>query len=223
MDHAKISISTGVTLAGGGDLDARMLGDALQIAPELIAADGAADRLAGLGHIPLAIVGDMDSIRNLESWRGSATKIVQFDEQDTTDFEKCLLAINAPYYIGVGFMGGRTDHMLAALHALLRHSDKPIVLVGPDDVIALISQKRPFSVVLHAGERVSLFPLEEVLISHSYGLRWPVSGMRMRIGQKIGTSNIASGGALGLTVDGPGLIISLERSRLGDLVTALTA
>ncbi|MEM6356286.1 MAG: hypothetical protein AAF844_11480, partial [Pseudomonadota bacterium] len=64
----RLSYTQPVILAGGGTLDERMLERAHAAAamahPEgagaVIAADGAADRLAALGQMPDAVIGDMD-------------------------------------------------------------------------------------------------------------------------------------------------------------------
>jgi thiamine pyrophosphokinase len=45
-------------------------------------------------------------------------------EQDTTDFEKCLYSVAAPLLLGVGFLGGRADHHLAAMNVLVRYADR---------------------------------------------------------------------------------------------------
>ena len=70
MNGVSLQFDGPVTLAGGGALDAAALGEALALAPVLIAADGAADRLAALGRDPVAVIGDMDSLADPARWGG---------------------------------------------------------------------------------------------------------------------------------------------------------
>ncbi|HET7409287.1 MAG TPA: thiamine diphosphokinase [Paracoccaceae bacterium] len=209
-----------VTLVGAGVLTRDMLDEALALAPELVAADGGADRLAGWGLAPAAVIGDMDSVADPERWRGSS-RVLQLPEQDTTDFEKCLYATEAPFYIGAGFTGARVDHMLAVLHAMLARPGKPVVLLGEADAIALLPPGRVIGVDLAPGARVSLFPLAPVRGTHSAGLTWPVEGLEMAPGVRIGTSNIATGGRVELGFDAPGAVMIVERRHLAALIGAL--
>lgn len=211
---------TPVTLVGAGTLTRDMLEEARRFAPDLVAADGGADRLAAWGLAPAAVIGDMDSTAP-GLWRGGATRIVALAEQDTTDFEKCLYATEAPFYLGVGFTGGRVDHLLAVLHVLLRRSDKPVLLLGEADATGLLPPGRVVGLDLEPGARVSLFPLLPATGTHSHGLRWPVAGLRMSPGERVGTSNVAVEPRVEVGVDAPGTLLTVERQHLGALLQAL--
>ena len=65
-----------------------------------------------------------------------------------------------------------------------------------------------------------LDPLVPVRVRKSAGLRWPVDGMTLAPGVKIGTSNQALGGKVMLEPEGPGLLVILPAERLPDLVAA---
>ena len=77
------------------------------------------------------VIGDMDSVTNLDQLPVSVRQI-RLSGQDDTDFEKCIRLINAPLIVGLGFMDGRLDHSLAALDAIARlehdHGSNDIVL-----------------------------------------------------------------------------------------------
>ena len=126
-DPALLVFDRPVTLVGGGAVDRATVDEARAIAPELVAADSGADRLAGWGMVPAGVIGDMDSIGDPDRWRAGPTRFLSLAEQETTDFEKCLYATRAPFYIGVGFTGPRVDHLLAVLHAMLARPEKTVV------------------------------------------------------------------------------------------------
>ena len=219
MKAQTISFPCAVTLVGGGALDAQMLAEATRLAPVLVAADGAADRLRALGMDPALIVGDMDSLQDRASW--DPEKVLALEEQDSTDFEKCLYSTSAPGYVAAGFTGRRVDHMLAAFHALLRYPDKRVVLLGEEEVIASLPAARTFDISVDPGAVVSIYPLLPVKGTHSRGLKWSVEGLEMAPGRQIGTSNEAVEDNISIGFDGPGAILMLERRYLGALFEAL--
>lgn len=210
-----------VTLVGGGAMTRAMLDEARAIAADLVAADGGADRLAGWGLDPAAVIGDMDSVAEPERWRGGPIRFLQISEQESTDFGKCLSATEAPLYIGVGFTGGRVDHTLAVLHAMLARPEKRVVLLGEEDAIALVPPREPFGVDVEPGARVSIFPLVPVRGTHSRGFEWPIDGLDLAPGERVGTSNIATAPRVEVAFSGPGALMLLERRHLAALVRAL--
>ncbi|HLS18966.1 MAG TPA: thiamine diphosphokinase [Paracoccaceae bacterium] len=206
-----------VTLVGAGVLTRAVLDEALALAPELVAADRGADMLAELGLMPGTVVGDMDSISDPDRWAKMA-RLVRIREQETTDFEKCLYATEAPFYIAAGFTGGRVDHSLSVLHGLLAREGKQVVLLGEDDAITLLPPGEIVGLDLPAGARLSVFPLLPTTGIHSKGLIWPIKGLDMAPGQRIGTSNVTSGGRVELGFDRPGAVLIIEREHLSALV-----
>ncbi|MEM9139633.1 MAG: thiamine diphosphokinase [Pseudomonadota bacterium] len=221
MTDLPLRFANPVTLVGGGTLARPALDAALSIAPHLVAADGAADVAAAHGLQPEAIVGDMDSLADPAAWADRGVPMIEIAEQDSTDFEKCLTAIEAPFFLGVGFTGRRTDHTLAVFHAMLARADRPVVLVGEDDVIALVPPRRRLDLSLRIGAWVSLFPLCPVTGQISEGLRWPVDGLSFCTGAQIGTSNEAVAPDIALGVDAPGLLIMLQPEFLQALLRGL--
>lgn len=207
-----------VTLVGDGAFDRAMLEEARALGPTVIAADGAADRLAALGVRPAAVIGDLDSIG--PEGRAAADRIVALDEQDTTDFEKCLYATRAPLYLAVGFTGRRLDHTLAALHVLLARPEARVVLVGEAEAIATVPPGVTLCLGLAPGARVSIFPLRPVT-GRSTGLRWPLDGLALAPGGAIATSNEAVGGDVTLRFENPGALVMLERPELALLASVI--
>ncbi len=206
------------TLVGGGKLRPGAVQEALSLAPQLFAADGGADAILALGLTPRAVIGDMDSISE-QARAAFGPVLVTVAEQDTTDFEKCLLRIDAPVVIAVGFTGGRLDHQFAVMNALARHSHRYVVLLGSEDC-AMVVPAGGIGVALSAGTRVSLLPLAAAECSAT-GLRWPVDGCRLAPDGLVSVSNEATG-PVSVSASGP-VLISLPRSELRLLVDAAQA
>jgi thiamine pyrophosphokinase len=222
MDQLPIRFQTAVTLVGAGAFDLEMVEAARRLAPVLIAADGGAERLAALRLAPQAVIGDMDSLADPERWRTGPAHFVHLAEQDSTDFEKCLYATEAPLYLAVGFTGRRIDHTLAALHAMMRYPAKRVILVGEDEVSALARPGSILRLAVTPGARVSIYPLLPVTATHSRGLTWPVDGLAFAPGRRIGTSNAATQPVIELAFDGPGALVMVEREALGALAGAMS-
>ncbi len=221
MTERRLIFDQPVTLAGGGPFDHVMLKEALSVAPVLIAADGAADRLAGWGEIPRAVIGDMDSIADMAVWQSRPSEIVHFSEQDSTDFEKCLYATEAPFYVGTGFTGGRMDHTLAAFHVMLARRDKTVILLSEVEVIALLPDGVKIDVDVAPGALVSFFPLMPAKGVQSSGLRWPTDNLELAPGVMTSTSNQAIDGRVSVRFDGAGVLMFLERRYLKALIRAV--
>lgn len=207
-----------VTLVGGGPLADGDLRAALALAPALVAADGGAGACLNAGLIPLAVIGDMDSLPP-DAARTLAGRLHRVAEQDSTDFDKALSRIDAPLVIGLGFAGGRLDHELAALHALVARAQKPCLILGPETLA--LHCPPALDLPLAAGTTVSLFPLLPVRVT-SRGLRWPTDGLLLSPRGRIGTSNAALG-PVTLRPLARGLLVILPRSALELAAHALRA
>ena len=214
-----LSFPEGATLVGGGALDRDGLEAARARAPRIVAADGGANRLRLWGVRADAVIGDMDSVEDPARWAAEGARVLELAEQDTTDLEKCLYATDAPLYLGVGFLGRRFDHTLAALHALLRHADKRVALIGEEDVVLLAPPV--WRARLAPGARVSFFPLRPVRGIVSEGLRWPIDGLAFAAGERIGASNEAVAETVEARFDGPGMAAMVERRFLDAALASL--
>ena len=206
-----------VTLIGGGELCLDALAMSRTLAPQLVAADGGANHFSECMDELSAVIGDLDSLERPELWRRELKeKLVEIVEQDTTDFEKCLYSVEAPYFLAVGFLGGRHDHSLAATHILLKRSHQRVVLLNRQEVLFLMP--RHWRISLPLGSRVSLFPLKESIAEISRGLRWPIDGLTMEAGAQIGTSNEVASPVVEIELRGQkrwsDLIVSLDRLHL---------
>jgi len=208
-----------VTLIGGGPAPADLLARALAIAPVAVGADGGAETPLPGGARVVAAIGDLDSVRDPEGLRARGVAVHELAEQDTTDLEKCLYSVAAPLTLGVGFLGGRVDHHLAALNALARAAPRPVILLGAEDLV--FACPRTLALDLAPGARVSFFPLAPVTGLVSEGLRWPVKGLAFAPGGRIGTSNAATGGRMRAGFDGPGMLAILPLDQLEAVAAGL--
>lgn len=222
MAELPLRFETAVTLVGAAAPDAATVEAARRIAPALVAADGGAERLAAMRLAAQAVIGDMDSLAEPERWRGGPATFVHLAEQDTTDFEKCLYATEAPLYLAVGFTGRRLDHTLAVLHTLLAYPEKRVVLAGEAEAAALAPAGEVLRLRVRPGMRVSVYPLGPVTGTHSRGLAWPIDGLELAAGRGIGTSNRATRPVIELGFDRPGALVMLEPDALGALAAAIS-
>jgi thiamine pyrophosphokinase len=206
-----------ITLIGGGDLNAGDLEFALERAPLLVAADGGASAALQAGHEPVATIGDFDSLSPADLARIPADRLFPIREQNSTDFDKALRSISAPLVLGVGFLGARVDHQLAALNTLVRRADRPCILIGAHEVI--FHAPSQLEVALSPGDIVSLFPMA-LVSGRSQGLEWSIDGLCMAPDKSIGTSNRALG-PVQLEMDGPGLLVIMPRHALDAVMHAL--
>ncbi len=213
-----VQTSKNVTLVGAGQASKGQLSTALEFAPYLVAADGGAELALNYGMTPKKVIGDFDSIDKALLRNIPESRQFYLAEQDSTDFDKCLRHIDAPLILGVGFLGRRLDHQLAALNSLVRHDRQKCVLLGEDDLV--LALKGPIELVLEPGSRLSLFPLQATQ-GTSAGLEWPIAGLKFAPGGPIGTSNRATNGLVRLEFFEPGMLLILPTQALRAVVASL--
>ncbi len=218
MNLCIVDSPDGVTLVGGGPVQARLLGMALRRAPVLVAADGGADRALAAGHVPVAVIGDFDSLSAEARRRIPPDRQHRITEQETTDFDKALRSIAAPFVLALGFAGARIDHSLAVFNTLLRHPGRVCIVLGAEDAVFLCPPD--LTLRLPVGDRLSLFPMGAVR-GTSDGLRWPIDGIALAPDGLIGTSNAVSAPTVRLRVDAARLLVILPRRRLDAVLDAL--
>ncbi|MAS45558.1 MAG: thiamine diphosphokinase [Rhodobacteraceae bacterium] len=207
-------------LLGGGPAPSGLIAALAPLCGAVIAADGGANRLRDAGPAPDAVIGDMDSLEDPDHWRARlGDRLIPVAEQDSTDLEKCLRLTRAPLYLGVGFLGGRIDHSLAALHTLLVHPERRILLAGRED-LAFLAPLR-WRARLETGARVSIYPLADCVGLASTGLEWPLESLPLGPGTRIGTSNRASAAEVGLDLSARGALIVVERRFLREILASL--
>ncbi len=191
MPVQKLQFDGPLILCGPSDLEPSLLADMASRQYGIVAADGGANSLLAHNIVPDAIIGDFDSLDPVPI-RGHDITSIRLDEQDSTDFEKCLYSVDAPVYLAFGFTGRRLDHTMASLHNLVKYHDKKnILLIGRDDVSFVTCGNFSFDGM--AGQIVSIFPVEPVRFESSNGLKYPLDNLEIAVGRQIGTSNMMTG------------------------------
>jgi len=153
---------------------------------------------------PHRIVGDMDSV-----W-GSVASMYrdneaygcllddQSDDQDSTDFAKCLRAITkhkpeVKRVFTLGALGGRLDHVLYNMKTLFDFPELEIVLIGDDSMARAVPagkttiKRDARHKLMHCG----LVPLQGNARVSTTGLKWNLNDevMSFNAGGLISTSN----------------------------------
>ena len=114
------SYTTPVVLVGGGNIAWEKLNSISHNSYPIIGVDSGAEALYQSGIRVDKVIGDLDSVSKLQSLP-QTTEIIKVSEQDTTDFEKALYSIDAPFFICFGFWGNRLDHCLSTIHILTKY------------------------------------------------------------------------------------------------------
>lgn len=218
MHSPIVSSSSPVTLVGGADLGTDELNISLKRAPIIVAADGGADHALAARCEVAAVVGDFDSISDAARHR-FADRMHSVDELDTTDFEKLLSRVEAPLYLGCGFLGGRLDHTLAVLNVLARYSEKRVILLSADDVVFVAPPM--LTMTLSVGTRIGLLPLGQVS-ARSNGLQWNLDGLDLHPTRWVSSSNAAAADLVTVVSTGP-LIVTLPLAQLDAAISAVHA
>ncbi|SMQ75633.1 thiamine diphosphokinase [Devosia lucknowensis] len=206
-----------LAVVGGGAVEPGLLQDLAARGVALVGADGGGNAIGDVGIVPEAILGDLDSLDDRDSWE-QRTRVIHIPEQITTDFQKALYSTSAPVTLALGMTGKRLDHTLAALGALLEVAPhRKVILVDETDVALAISG--PFSFHAARGERISIHPLVPIVFERTGGLFYPMNDLLLDPAGRLGTSNEGTGGVVDIVPkdDTPWLLI-LGRERLWDLV-----
>jgi thiamine pyrophosphokinase len=205
-----------VTLIGGAQTGNDEISTAMRLAPRIVAADGGAAQVMSAGYRPERVIGDLDSLP--DDLRLSLADVIEcVSEQETTDFEKCLMRIDAPRILALGFMGGRIDHQLAVLNVVARYAGRRVVLFGAGDC-AVVVPKDGLSLTLPVGDRVALMPMG-VSQAWTTGLRWNLDGQALAPDGMISSSNEVAG-PITVRVSGP-VLLSTSAANLPALWSAL--
>ena len=220
MNKTALSFDNPITLVGGAEVSADNFRESIQFTSNVVAADGGANTCLKYGVKPEAVIGDMDSIDEISKTQIGQDLIHFVSSQDDTDFEKSLKRISAPLILGLGFLGDRLDHQMAAQTALVKHYDKKVLLIGRHDLVFLTPPE--FSITLKNKCRVSIYPMGECSIG-STGLRWKTDDIVFSPLSTIGTSNCTTEDKIELYPRKPLVLTIIPRDFLIPTCLALLA
>lgn len=208
-----------ITIVGGAHFSQRLLLESLKRAPVVYAADGGANLCMQYGCQPKQVIGDLDSLSPSLRSDLDPSCVIHVPEQDTTDFEKLLIRVDAPFMLAVGFMGGRIDHQMAVQTVLTAYAHRKIICVGDEDVMFVSPPE--IDLPLDAGTRISLYPMAPVQ-ARSTGLYWPTDGLSFAPDGQIGTSNKATR-PVTLLPSAPCMLVVLSKTCLDIAIDAMQA
>lgn len=187
----------------------------------VIAADGGAASLDGLGRRPDLLIGDLDSVdaRLVERLEGEGVTVERHPvDKDASDTELALeraLADPAAEVVILGALGGeRLDHELANLLLLADPAlaGRDVRLVRGDTHVRVARGGERLVLDGSAGDLVTLLPVGgDAVGARTEGLRWPLRDATLAMGRSRGLSNL---------VEAPPASVSLERGTLLVVETA---
>ena len=206
----KVAIALGGELVAGPRIKAALDGAGI-----VIAADGGAASLEGIGFAPDVLVGDLDSIPDsrLEELQRVVPEILRYPtRKDATDAELALgeaLARGATEITVVGAFGGpRVDHELANVLLLTAPSirDRDVrLLTELFEAWAVCNSERVFAT--ETGDTVSLLPVGDTVAGVTTdGLEWKLDRAALTLGSTYTVSNAAASGRVSVSV-GTGTVI----------------
>ncbi|MBP9792184.1 MAG: thiamine diphosphokinase [Rickettsiales bacterium] len=156
----------------------------------MIAADGAANKLIRKNIVPSYIIGDLDSLDTKQSWVNS--KIINIQDQNTTDFEKCIDYINTNMLfptLVLGINGGEIDHIIDNLNKFIKYSSTiPMMFFDMPNKWG-IAMTRTLLINTELSNIVSIFPFLQNTHLKSQGLQWELNSDEHSILQNTSTRN----------------------------------
>jgi thiamine pyrophosphokinase len=191
----------------------------LAVATAVIAADGGTKHLWRLGHLPDAVIGDMDSLpEQSRQWLVAATVpfIVAPVQKDETDLELALLHAAEHYrenILIIAAFGGRLDQTLANILLLAHPALKEcrIELLAPFQRAWLVTAETEIRGDI--GDTLSLIPLGgEVLVRQTAGLLWSLRDEILAFGPARGVSNSLTAAVATVSVES-GTLLCIHTKR----------
>ena len=150
-----------------------------QFRDRIICCDGAADALLRAGFMPVAVVGDGDSIS--ETARDQvADRLYLESEQETNDLTKAVrYALKQGHHrlLIVGATGKREDHTLGNISLLADYMDQATVEMRTDyGIFTPAAAKTSFA--SYAGQQISVFCVDSEPLTLR-NVRWPLTRKRI--------------------------------------------
>lgn len=178
---------------------------------EVIAADGAANKLADIGIIPDYIIGDLDSYNQGDTRLTGKSIVIGNPDQEINDFEKILrFAIESKYQqlLVTGFHGGELEHTMNNWSVFMRFARKMNLCIfdnGRYGLPAATSLKFRTA----PDEIVSLIPQPEAIIT-THNLKWRLTREELKLGSREGARNRATGNDVLIEIHSGELLIFIE-------------
>jgi len=180
----------------------------------IVCCDGGMRHAHALHITPQLIIGDMDSADEAIAmfFRAAGVTFESYPpEKDYTDLELAILRAiksNASEILVLGATGGRLDHTLANMHALLPAAAKGIPATLADDQNTIRATCDKLVIEGDRGSWVSLIPADgEVSGISTEGLYYPLHNETLFAGAARGISNVMTDERAVITVKSGRLFI----------------
>ena len=180
----------------------------------VIAADGGARHCQALGLNPKAILGDLDSLtpEEVKDWEEAGVEIIRHEaDKDETDLELALLYARqqgVKEAVVLGGLGRRWDQTLANLMLPALESLDGLQVAYWADGQWLYFVDSVIEIQGEAGWTVSLIPIGgDARGVTTEGLKWPLAEGTLYFGASRGVSNLMTGEAARITLDGGMLLV----------------
>ncbi len=180
-------------IANGEPCSRVVLDDLLSWGPYVLVLDGAINNAKTLGIKIDAVLGDFDSIKNLESSTEELQplEIIHKPDQNYTDLEKGIRFLIERGHKAVNIVwatGRRADHNFANLSNMVKFFGE-ITINIIDDYSRIFQLPRYFKKYYPAKTIISLMPVGTVTNIQTSNLLYPLNKEDLTIGVRIGTSN----------------------------------
>jgi thiamine pyrophosphokinase len=196
-------------LANGTPPTKKLLLEYMKTTDLFVCADGGANIAAKYQLRPHFIIGDLDSINanTIKLFKSIRTRLMK--DQNSTDLEKALAYVirtKCTEIFVLGADGGRMDHSIGNLSALIKFSRKAEIsfILNNGRILPVIWERK---LEVPTGTTISLIPLTlcEGLITS--GLKWNLNNEPLSLGIRESTSNIAVSSTVTIRVRRGNLIV----------------
>jgi thiamine pyrophosphokinase len=182
----------------------------LKKAERIICCDGSAENLINAGYMPVAIVGDMDSLNETIAGRFH-DRIFRNADPETNDLTKAVSWCSGRGYkdlVIIGATGKREDHTIGNI-SLLTEYIKDVNVIMVTDTGILMPLLKSSALSSFPGQQVSIFSIDPETEISSYGLRYPLERKKLT-NWWVATLNESNGDSFSLEFTGGPVIIYLN-------------
>ncbi len=198
-----------LVLANGEAPSKKLLSRLLKESSIFVCADGGANSAARYNLKPDVIVGDLDSASKSTLKKFARVEILKVVDDYSTDLEKTLSWVTEKGFqtvVVAGATGGRLDHFLGNLSAMVKFSSKASIKFV-DDTGEWIYIDRSKELHIPVGATISLIPVSHCEGIVTKGLRWNLNIESLELGVRDGTSNVVVESPIHISVAKGNLIL----------------